>query len=464
MGNEPGDDRDEPGAESGLDSAGAGGGVPDFEAAREHVLVELVRLVAKLREDGVTVPATGLLDAARAISVVGLGDERRVAAALRTTLVSESGDLAAFEDAFPEFWHRLRSGIDRIATAPDGPTPDDQGDGDDPSASGPPSEDPGTLDDAEAPDLDDGDGEDGTASVRIPTDRAHASGDRPSETGDGDTRRYSAVGGSQPVDETVPEATSGEVAAIDRFVDALATLPGRRTRRAADGPRVDARAALRASLATGGAPIDVPRQDHQKSEVRCCLLVDVSGSVLDTVDRGALLALVDRLASTALDARVFLFDTDVVEATEAVARAEGSTAAALRAAEVEWGGGTKIGAAFDAVRREAPHAVDHRTVVVVVSDGLDVGDPDLLRDGITWLADRAGGLVWLNPLAVSPAFEPSARGMATVEPYLDALFGFAEAADLAAAARQIERRGLDGPVGYEFDARPDGGEPDGWGE
>jgi uncharacterized protein with von Willebrand factor type A (vWA) domain len=443
----------------GLDGVGRGDGVPDFGAAREHVLVELVRLVSTLRSEGVSVPATGLLDAARALSVTGLGEKDRVAAALRSALVSESGDLETFEDEFPEFWQRLRSGLDRIATAHDGPSPDDQGDGDEDAAPGGDSGDqaePDTLPDADPPDIDLA-GDDGEVEVRIPTNRAHAASERAVESGESDARRYSAAGGSELVDEAVPHPSPSEVAAIDRFVDALATLPGRRRKRATDGPTVDARAALRASLQTGGAPLDVPREDHAISEVRCCLLVDVSGSVLDTVDRGALLALVDRLAATAMDARVFLFDTDVVEATETVSRADGSTAAALRAAEVQWGGGTQIGAAFDAVRRDAPHAVDHRTVVVVVSDGLDVGDPDLLADGITWLADRAAGVLWLNPLAVSPSFEPASRGMATVEPYLDALFGFADAADLATAASQLERRGLHGPVGYEYGTPGDDG-------
>jgi uncharacterized protein with von Willebrand factor type A (vWA) domain len=147
---------------------------------------------------------------------------------------------------------------------------------------------------------------------------------------------------------------------------------------------------------------------------------------------------------------VFLFDTDIVEVTTAINRSAGSPAAALRAAAVEWGGGTQIGDAFRTVRRSAPHAIDRRTVVVV-SDGLEVGDPDVLADGITWLAERAAHIVWLNPLAVSPAFEPTSRGMATVEPYLDALFGFAQASDLAAAATQLNGRGLDGTVGYEHD-------------
>ena len=192
------------------------------------------------------------------------------------------------------------------------------------------------------------------------------------------------------------------------------------------------------------------------SELRCCLLVDVSGSVLDTLDRAALLSFAERLVAAAFDARVFLFDTDAVEATEAFARAGGDPGAALREAAVEWGGGTRIGHAIDTVRREHPYAVDRRTVVVVVSDGLDVGDADLLSEGVTWLGRQADGVVWLNPLAVADGYEPAARGMATALPYVDALFGFAEAADLATAAGQLDRRGLDGPVGY----RPPGRSPE----
>ncbi|MFC7070054.1 VWA domain-containing protein, partial [Halobaculum lipolyticum] len=241
--------------------------------------------------------------------------------------------------------------------------------------------------------------------------------------------------------------------AVERFVDALATLPGRRRRPSPAGARVDARRALRSSLATGGVPMTVPTAATTPSALRCCLLVDVSGSVLDTADRNALLSVAETLSSTARDARVFLFDTELADATDAFARADGDPAAALRAAEIRWGGGTEIGAAFDTLRREHPDAVDRRTVVVVVSDGLDVGDPDLLDRGITWLADRASAVIWLNPLAVSPEFEPRSRGMAACEPYVDALFGFAGPEDLAAAAAQIERRGLDGSVGFRYDPR-----------
>ncbi|AXG06448.1 VWA domain-containing protein [Haloplanus rubicundus] len=426
--------------------------VPDFGAARRHVLIETIRLAGMLRREGVPVPTSGSLAAARALATVGLGDRDAAEAALRATLVSEASDLDAFDEAFPEFWHRLRSGLDAIATDHDGPTPDGE-DGDDAVADAESTaDDPGLLADAEAPEMD-GEGGPGEVAVRIPTERRHVTGDRAVETGEGDARRYSAVGEGGRVDVDAAELTAAESAAVDRFVDALATLPGRRRRASRTGERVDARRALRASLETGGAAIDLPRREPTPSELRCCLLVDVSGSVLDTVDRSVLLAFAERLHASARDARIFLFDTDLREVTTQFDRAGGDPAGALRDAAVEWGGGTEIGGAFTTLRRDHPHTVDRRTAVVVVSDGLDVGDEDVLKDGVTWLADRAGALLWLNPLAVSPQFAPRSRGMATSEPYVDALFGFAEPADLGEAARQLERRGLAGPVGYEYDRR-----------
>ncbi|WP_198948026.1 VWA domain-containing protein [Halorubrum sp. Ib24] len=447
---------------------------PDFPAAREHLLTELIRFVAVLRRDGVAVPASGALDAARAIAAVGLTDERRV----------EDG--AASEPCSPRPARRrrpLRRGVpDVLAPPPERPRPDRhrprrpvagvRGGG---RRRGP-------------------NGGRGGADHRLrrrrrggarPARRRGAAGDgrrrrrrphRPDPDRPPPRRRRSADRGAARGDGRAPvqrgrrerARRGGRAGAVERgprgrgAVRRRALVAARAARRRSpDGPNVDARGALRASLQTGGAPIDLPRDAPTPSELRCCLLVDVSGSVLDTIDRSALLGLGERVAASARDARVFLFDTDLAEATAAFADPGGEPAEALRAAQIEWGGGTKIGGAFDALRRTAPHAVDRRTVVVVVSDGLDVGDPDLLTDGITWLADRADGVVWLNPLAVSPSFEPASRGMSDAAPYVDGLFGFAEGADLAEAARQIERRGLGGPVGYEHDPRRTGGAPGG---
>jgi hypothetical protein len=447
----------------GFDRFSTRDGVPDFRAARRHTLIELIRFATKLRAAGVTVPPSDTLTAARALSVVGLDDRARVEDALRATLLSEPADAAAFESMFQTFWHRLRSGLSAVATEHDTPTNDGADESGSASMSEPAAEEPAVLEDAEAPAFTESEDGGGPVDVRIPTDRQHATGDRPETTGERDARRYSAVGGSERVDVDTAQLSRSAAAAIDRFVDALSTIPGRRRRHASTGDHIEARRALRASLATGGAPIELPSSKPVPSELRCCLLIDVSGSVLDTCDRSVLLAFADRFQDRARDASVFLFDTALVDVTPQFERGDGDPAGALHEAAVEWGGGTKIGAAFATLREKHPYAVDRRTVVVIVSDGLDVGDPDTLASGITWLADRASAVVWLNPLAVSSSFEPSSRGMSTVTPYLDALFGFAEPADLDEAARQIELRGLGGGVGYEHDARlfgtASGGDP-----
>jgi len=451
-------------ASDGFDRFSTRDGIPDFRGARRHTLIELIRLAAMLRSAGVAIPPSDTLAAARALSVVGLDDRTRVEDALRATLLSEPADADAFESQFPTFWHRLRSGLTAVATEHDTPMNDEESDESETAApSDADADEPGVLEDAEAPDFTGSDENDGPVDVRIPTDRRHATGDRAESTGERDARRYSAVGGSERVDVDVARLSRAEVAAIDRFVDALSTIPGRRRRHASSGDHVEARRALRASLATGGAPIELPSSKPVPSELQCCLLIDVSGSVLDTCDRSVLLAFADRMHASARDAGVFLFDTDLVDVTAQFERGDGDPAGALRDAAVEWGGGTKIGDAFATLRRNHPYAVDRRTVVVVVSDGLDVGDRDTLASGVTWLADRASAVVWLNPLAVSSSFEPTSRGMATALPYLDALFGFSEPADLDEAARQIEQRGLGGAIGYEHDARQfevaSGGDP-----
>ena len=437
----------------GLDRTPSRHTAPDFEAARKHVLTELVRFVGRLRREGANVPAGAALEGARALAVVGFADRGVAADALRATLLTESADTDVFDAEFPTFWHRLRTGIDRISTHDDSPARDgDNSDESNRHAASLQGSDVPSETEPPPPESDDGAE---SVDVRLATGRRHATGERPASDGDDgdDARLYSAVGRREPVEATPAPLTADETAAVDRFLDALSTIPGRRTRLAATGDRIDARRALRASLGTGGTAVDLPTRERVPSELHCCLLIDVSGSVLDTIDRDTLLAVADRLQATARRSSVFLFDTDLVEATAQFARADGDPAGALRDAEIEWGGGTRIGDAFDALRRRHPYAVDRRTVVVVISDGLDVGDQEILEESVTWLAGRADAVVWLNPLAVSPAYEPRSRGMATALPYVDALFGFATPTDLDEATRQLERYGIDGPVGFEHDPR-----------
>jgi hypothetical protein len=99
------------------------------------------------------------------------------------------------------------------------------------------------------------------------------------------------------------------------------------------------------------------------------------------------------------------------------------------AAVRDWSGGTRIGEALAELNRGWPHLVDRRTIVIVLSDGWDTGDPEVLAAELLRIKRRAGRVIWLNPLLGNPSYEPLTRGMAAALPLLD---HFAPAHNLAA--------------------------------
>jgi uncharacterized protein with von Willebrand factor type A (vWA) domain len=408
----------------------------------DHVRTELVRFVRELRRSGAAVPANAGTTAARAIAEVGLADRGRVRTALRATLLTDSADFDAFDRLFETFWRRLTTGFeDDRPTAPvdDGLALESPGD---PDADGNGSNGSGDLEDA-----------DRVTGRSLAESFAAATPDAAEDGGSGATTAlYSPSGSSETVDGRLPTDSRGLATPFRDLTRALGGLQGRRFRPGAD--RADVRRALRASVSTGGTVLEVPERDRRRTAVRAALLVDVSRSVLDTVDRGFLLEFLRRARRDWRDARVFLFDEDLREVTDAL-DAESTTTAfeALAAAEAAWGGGTRIGRSFEQLHETAPEAVDRRTVAFVVSDGLERGDVDVLERELSWIDRRAERVLWLNPLATAPAYEPTARGMAAAIPYIDGPFAFAGPDDVAELARRLRRRDGSGRIGYEFDAR-----------
>ena len=86
----------------------------------------------------------------------------------------------------------------------------------------------------------------------------------------------------------------------------------------------------------------------------------------------------------------------------------------------EWSGGTKIGASLHQFNEVyGLKLVDSGTVVLIISDGWDTGEVDLLEDSMLTLHHRARSVIWLNPLKGSPDYQPSTRGMRAALPHLD---------------------------------------------
>lgn len=423
--------------------------VPDVPGIRDEVVDALLTFVRSLRRAGIEVSANAALVAARALVEVGFDDEARARAALRAALVTRAEDVATFDRMFAEFWRRLDAHLDGDTAA--GRT-DDTPDG---ALAPMGADDAGAGEDADEERA----GESGEPSSAEPTESVVTRALQPGP-GDGDDAAtmatYSPAG--RPETVTVDAAPSDDDesldAAVDGLVDALATLRGRRWAHAPAGQRADARRALRRSVATGGAVVSVPERARRPDDLRALVLADVSRSVLDTVDRGFLLRFLRTFAARLRHARLFFFDSEVRDVTEAFDTPTTADALGeLQRAETAWGGGTRIGHAVETVRREHPTAVDRRTVAVVVSDGLEMGDVSTLETGMTWLARRARAVLWLNPLAASPAYEPTAAGMAAALPFVDGLFAFTGVADIEEVARQLAQYGAGGRVGLEHDPR-----------
>jgi uncharacterized protein with von Willebrand factor type A (vWA) domain len=420
---------------------------------RSTVLDSVVGFVRRLRDEGVVVPADAAIVATRSLAKLDGADRDSVRTALKATLLTRQQDIDTFERLFEAFWRDLRIDerdvpemLEQLADATNLPQPGrEEGL---PSRSGPEagqeSGDDGGQDDASV-ETDDG----GLQRQRVTA----SSG----EDGPGgktlEVASYSPVGESSRV-EHVPRRAEYDLAdPVARMTRALSTMTGRRRTPSNDGRFVDGRRALRRSFSTGGVVASLPESAPKESVVRGTVLVDVSQSVLDTVERGFLLEWLRLLAEGWRSLRVFFFDTDIREVTDAFdGRTVGDVTDALARAEAAWGGGTRIGSALTTLRGSYPGAVDRRTAVLVVSDGLERGELDDLSEGSAWLSRRSALFLWLNPLATHPAYEPTARGMAVALPAVDGLFAFADADDVAEFARQLDRHDRR-RLGYRFDPR-----------
>lgn len=383
-----------------------------------HVRTELAAFADALRAAGVAVPADGCVAAAEALAALDAHDRERVRAAVGATLRGRPDDDERFEALFGVFWTRVRGGDA------------DYGDADGPASLGTGAEGaadaPGqTVADEDAP-VGGASGGGLAGGVGSGTDAGSAGTDYST---DGESRRVELDG----VGETDVDA------AVATLTDAVATEPGRRWTAGAGRP--DVARALRRGVAHGGVPPGIPERERARTVAEGVVLVDVSGSVLDALDRDVLLAFCRAVRERWRDTPVYFFDTalrDVSNAFDA-----DSTAAAVRALEaggVEWGGGTRIGDAVTALRERG--AVERRDTVLLVSDGVERGGTEAIRDGMAWLARRAGRVCWLNPLAADPQWSPAAPGMRAALPYLDGCYAFADAADLDAFAADVAERGL----------------------
>jgi hypothetical protein len=182
---------------------------------------------------------------------------------------------------------------------------------------------------------------------------------------------------------------------------------------------MDFRRILRRGLKSDGHPFELFYRKKRKRLKRVVILADVSGSM----DRYArfVMPFIMGLRGVGSKAEVFVFSTSLTSITPILRRYPMDKALETISREVpDWSGGTRIGYSFHQFNEQhGARLLNKRTVVVIMSDGWDLGARDLLKREMETLSQKTHCIIWLNPLAGDPEYKPLCRGMQTALPYLD---------------------------------------------
>lgn len=223
----------------------------------------------------------------------------------------------------------------------------------------------------------------------------------------------------------------------------LPELPGRRTQAGIRGARIHWHRALRRCAHMDGELLTLPRLTPRRQPLPLLVLVDVSGSM----ERYARLLLAFLHAATRQCKRrdVFAFGTGLTDLSSAFRCADTDDMLLHASAQIkDFAGGTRLGHSLNELRQQhARRLTGRRTVVLVISDGLDTGEPAQLDEALLWLKRHTRSLLWLNPLLRFEGYSPLARGATVLNRHADgmlAIHNLSKLESLAEALSALLRR------------------------
>jgi uncharacterized protein with von Willebrand factor type A (vWA) domain len=238
--------------------------------------------------------------------------------------------------------------------------------------------------------------------------------------------------------------TAEEWTAAQHMVKALAPwfrrILTRRDAPATSGSRIDLRELLRASGRLGGDIAVLARKRRRTRPEALVAVVDISGS-MSRYSR-VFLHFMHAMATSEITFGAFVFGTRLTPITRQLRADDPDEALARVVAEVkDWSGGTRIGPCLkDFNRRWARRLPLTKATVLLVTDGLEHAEIELLSAEASRLGRSCGRLFWLNPLLRYEAFEPKARGVRALLPHVDRLLPVHNIASLELLAQALGAR------------------------
>jgi hypothetical protein len=408
------------------ETARAAGHYP-FEGITQNLLV----FCEGLRQREFKIGPGEIADALRAIEALGVASIGRVQTALRLVCCAKAEDIEVFDRAFKEFFFPSPMGVRQDGLPPlEEPSPKKPGSDTAEQANQKSEHRAQPSGEEQDPNLE------SSAVQRTPLDDEP----NPADAYRALYAKYSALNAGSGDLDIAPEGLEPMLRAAGELVNKLRLGHSRKWRPLPKGPRFDFRRTLRHSLSTGGDALHAYWRGHPRRNPRIVLLLDGSRSMNEHVQ--PLLQFGYGLAQRSQRVGVFVFSTELKDITLELRKLSGSLQAKrLEGLVYAWGGGTRIGACLNRfVREHGSRYLSPDTLVIVFSDGLDVGEPGLLEQTLRELKRRSAGIVWLNPHLARPEFKATARGMRVALPFIGTFTHANDAEALRGLVKEIRLR------------------------
>lgn len=384
-------------------------------ARGKGTLPNMMAFARALKQLGIKVSLSQVLDASRSADLVDIGERSDFRAMLRANLISQKEDFPVFDMVFDCFWRE--QSYERVPMET--------------------MEIQGTPTESDAPE-----GGDEEGGLEEATSEAIANENLQLENLDEfaiPTYSPQELMNRKDFSEMGVEESRAIARAIMLIATKIATQISRRKKIGRKGNAVDPRWTMRRSMKYGGEVIELVHRKKRIKKTRVVLLCDVSGS-MDCYSR-FLIQFMYGLQNELWGVETFVFSTSLSRITHLIRTKDIVNALEkISGSILGWSGGTNIGRSLHTFNRNfAPSMVTHRTVVVIISDGWDRGDVSLLEREMQDLKRRAKKIIWLNPLLASENYEPLCKGMQAALPYLDLFLSVHNVNSLVSLGRTLQK-------------------------
>ncbi len=352
----------------------------------------IVGLCRFLRKQGFRLGPNDYMDAMKALEVVPFRDQDTMQKVMKAILTRSVGEQMVFDELYQQYWRELEKASDAKQKEEEKPTKESNS----------------------------GSSANKNNLPTVQSLKSWVNGEKSAED-TLETATYSA--GKVKSMQDFSTFTDEELHEVTQLVSMMGKTLARRSQRRYRNTRqqrnFDVKQTIRKNMRRGGEIVELAYKRKKIRNLKLVMLCDVSKS-MDLYSR-FLVQFIYAFQSVYKRIETFVFSTSLYHVSGSLQHRDFSVALEEISRKVDgWSGGTRIGESFQQFCREyGNRMLDGRTIVLVISDGWDTGDTDILEESMEFIHKRSGGVIWLNPLAGNEDYTPSVKGMEAAMPFID---------------------------------------------